>query len=148
VLAFLIIKKDSSQHLTGVILFGSVFVAEALWDIWQKMGARKIYLVPVSLFCMTLVYWVWFVANADLNPDIWTTVKNESKMKSPAIPVVVQDSSGESYGLFHTAQWYSKSDKVFFADQASQLEGQDVLFFSEKDGRLISARVKFKKDRY
>jgi hypothetical protein len=92
---------------------------------------------------------MWFIVNADRNPDIWTTVKNESSYnKNSGVPVVIHDSTRESYGLFHTAQWYSQSDQVFFDSDADRLEGKQVLFFSENGGQLISARVIYKKGQF
>jgi 4-amino-4-deoxy-L-arabinose transferase-like glycosyltransferase len=149
ILAFLIIKKDSTQHLTGILLIGALFVAEALWDIWEKLGARRLKVIPLSLLVMAITYWMWFIVNADRNPDIWTTVKNESSYnKNSGVPVVIHDSTRESYGLFHTAQWYSQSDQVFFDSDADRLEGKQVLFFSENGGQLISARVIYKKGQF
>lgn len=147
--AFLIIKKDSSQHATGILVVGSIFVGEAVWDIWNKLGAKRLWVVPVSLLVLTFTYWSWFFINADYNPDMWTVVKNESQVYKGAtpLPVVVRDWTGEAYGLFHTAQWYTKSDKVFYqADADRLLIGQEVLMLFEKEnGQLVTARVIYKK---
>ncbi len=148
--AFLIIKKDSSQHATGLLVAGSLFVGQAIYDIWKKMGARRLWAVPVSLLVIAFTYWSWFFVNADHNPDMWTVVKNESQILSgnSKLPIVIRNADGEGYGLFHTAQWYSKSDRVYFQSDADRLlVGQEVVCLIEKsDGQLTAARVIYQKN--
>ncbi|MCC2680138.1 MAG: hypothetical protein K0R29_2714 [Pseudobdellovibrio sp.] len=145
--AFVLIKKDSSQHVTGILVAGSVFVGEAVYDIWKKMGSRRLWAVPVSLLVVAFAYWSWFFINAENNPDMWTAVKNEAQIFRGELPVVVRDSTGESYGIFYTAQWYSKSDNVYFQSDADRLlVGHEVVYLAPKDnGQLDAARVVYQK---
>lgn len=148
-LAFLIIKKDSSQHVTGILVTGAFFVGEAIYDLWKRLGAKRLWAVPVSLLVVALAYWSWFIANADYNPDMWTVIKNESQIfrGDARLPIVVRDSTSESYGLYYTAQWYAKSNQVYYQVDADRLlVGREVVYLSSKeDGKLIAARVIYQK---
>jgi len=147
--AFVLIKKDSSQHVTGILVAGAVFVGEAIYDLWKKLGAKRLWAVPVSLLVIAFAYWAWFFVNAENNPDIWTDVKNEAQLlkNSGQLPLVVSDSSGESYGVFYTAQWYAKSSQVYFQTDADRLlVGREVVYLSPKEnGQLFAARVIYQK---
>lgn len=146
-LAFMLIKKDSSQHLTGILLFGSLFVAEYLWDLSQRIRWRSaLRTLPVFLFAIALGYWSWFIMGVRKNPDLWTAIKNESvlnKDQRAQLPIVVQSSTPEGYGFFYTIQWYFPSQTVYSPELAKRhLVGRKVLLLAEKgDGRLSSSEV-------
>lgn len=141
ILAFLIIKKDSSQHLTGVLLVGSVFVGEYLWEGSQKINHPFLRAVPVALFFVALIYWSFYIFKKNDKPDLWTSIKNESAyfaQEADDLPIVIQDSSQDVYGLFNTSQWYFASHKVYLQNEADQdLIGQEVYLLTDGDGRKL-----------
>jgi 4-amino-4-deoxy-L-arabinose transferase-like glycosyltransferase len=138
-LAFLIIKKDSSQHLTGVVLLGSIFVGEYLWELWQRLGWKYLQAIPFLLFILGLCYWNWFVVIQKNNPDVWTTIKSQSQIYSKnttQVPIIVKEDVVDNYGVFYTTQWYSYPRKVYFHWEASQFNGRNVVLVvnSENNG--------------
>ena len=150
ILAFLIIKKNSSQHLTGVLLFGSIFVAEYLWEIWHIFQWKFLRSIPIILFITSMTYWCWFTLHGSRNPDFWTAIKNEStffSMQENKIPIVIKENEPESYGLFYTSQWYLQANKVYFQSEADQLLiGQKVFLLSNtSDGKLSKIGVIYKR---
>lgn len=146
-LAFMLIKKDSSQHLTGIMLFGSLFVAESMWSLAQQIRWRSaLRAIPMLLFAVALGYWSWFIVGFRTNPDLWTAIKNESvlnRAQRAQLPIVVQSSTPEGYGFFYTIQWYFPSQAVYSPELAKRhLVGRKVLLLAEKgDGRLSSSEV-------
>ncbi|MGZ3690073.1 MAG: ArnT family glycosyltransferase [Pseudobdellovibrio sp.] len=149
ILAFLLIKKDSSQHLTGVMLVGSVLVGEYLWQFKESMKWRWLGSVPAFLLGVAFLYWGWYMANQDKNPDIWTIIKNEADYFSRPEnqePVVLKDSTPEAYGMVNTAQWYYRPHKVYSTDEADrELVGQNVIIFEIKNGKAIETKTVYTK---
>ena len=149
-LAFMIIKKDSSQHLTGVILVGSVFVGESIWEGLQKLNRSLIRFLPAFLFVIALIYWCFYTFHKNDKTDLWTSIKNESEnsdLNENNLPIVVKDSTADNYGLFNTIQWYFPKHKVYLQPEADLLLiGQEVIMLSDRDGwKLVKERTTYKK---
>lgn len=150
ILAFMIIKKDSSQHLTGVLLFGSVFVAEYLYEFLQKVNRSVVRAAPLFLFVIGLVYWSYYIFKKNDKPDLWTSIKNEAVFFAEIeknLPLVVKRTTQDEYGLFNTAQWYFSTHKVYLQDEADQsLVGQEVITLTDADGRtLLKEKIVYQK---
>lgn len=140
-LAFMLIKKDSSQHLTGVLLFGALFVAEYLWALAQRLQWKFLRALPLTMFAIAFGYWSWFIFGIQKNPDIWTAIKTESTLDRTAadrgLPIVVHNTTPEAYGFFYTVQWYFPSQTVYSPEMANrQLIGRKVLLVADRGGKL------------
>lgn len=148
ILAFVLIRKDSSQHMTGVLLLGSVFVGEFIWQ-WMDAYAKILKkIIPVILFLIATVYWLWFMTHQ--NRDIWSEIKLSSQQEEAAdtnLPIVIQNISNNDYGLFYTTQWYFPNHKTYLLEDADRiLIGQDVILIGEsKSGKLTKEKVNYKK---
>ncbi len=144
-LAFFIIKKDSSQHLTGVFLLGAVFVGEYLYEAWQKYNWKGFQSVILILFSLAAVYWALFVLSPYKNKDYWNEIKAESTaLTNKDLPqsIVTKDINANGYGIFFTTQWYFYPRKVYFESEANRLIGQEVyLFQGLGDNHLKKTRV-------
>lgn len=151
VLAFMIIKKDSSQHLTGVLLVGSIFVGEYIWEAFQKLNRSVLRVLPILLLIPATVYWSYYIFKKNDKPDLWTSIRNEAAFfaeNEAGVPLVVKNSSHDLYGLFNTAQWYFSKHKVYLQNEADQsLVGQEVILLSDGDGHtLVKTKVIYQKD--
>jgi 4-amino-4-deoxy-L-arabinose transferase-like glycosyltransferase len=150
ILAFMIIKKDSSQHLTGVLLLGSVFVGEYLWEAFQKVNRSFLRAAPILLLLAATIYWSYYIFKKNDKPDLWTSIKNESVYfaeNEKGVPLVVKNSSHDHYGLYNTSQWYFSEHKVYLQNEADQmLVGQEVILLTDGDGRqLVKEKTIYKK---
>ncbi|AGH95406.1 ArnT family glycosyltransferase [Pseudobdellovibrio exovorus] len=145
-LAFWLIKKDSSQHLTGVLLFGALPVAEAIYKIWKSLNFKFAHQLALFGFALSLGYWMWFVSGVQKNPDIWTAIKTESERQQPdfkKLPIVVQNDTPEGYGFFYTVQWYFPEQTIYSPEMAvGDLSGKEVLLITDQgDGHLQASRT-------
>lgn len=150
ILAFLIIKKDSSQHLTGVLLVGSVIVGEYIWDGLQKVSRFILRALPVFICVVAFIYWGMYVFRKNEKPDLWTSIRNESESTSLSqddLPIVIKNSTQDIYGMFNTAQWYFTGHKVYLQSEADQLlEGQKVYLLTDSEGwKLVKERTIYQK---
>ncbi len=150
ILAFLIIKKDSSQHLTGVLLVGSVFVGEYIWEGLQKVNRSFLRALPVFLCLAASIYWGLYIFRQNDKPDLWTSIRNESASMTIGennLPFVIKNSTQDIYGMFNTAQWYFTGHKVYLQPEADQLlEGKEVYLLSDSDGwKLVKEKTIYKK---
>lgn len=147
-LAFWLIKKDSSQHLTGVLLFGAIPVAEAVYKIWKNLNWKFAHQLALFGFALSLGYWIWFISGVQKNPDIWTAIKVESQQQKPAtqkLPIVVQNDTPEGYGFFYTVQWYFPEHSIYSPEMAfTDLNGQEVLLITDEGhGHLQASKTTY-----
>ena len=147
VTAFLLIKKNSSQHLTCVFLLGAAFVGEYLYDFWMRSRWRILKVFPLFLFLLSFVYWCWFMVKKNENPDMWTSIKNAGKQtaREENLPIVIQETNtGEDYGIFYTVQWYFSTDKVYMQSEASRMiPGREAIFITDIPNlKIVKATVK------
>ncbi len=129
--AFLIIKKDSSQHMIGTILTGAILLAEIIYSFASNLKKNVIKSAATGLLLFSFFYWSWFILHRDKNPDIWTEIKlaaKQIKEYDNNLPVVVAKVDGQYYGLFNTSLWYLNSNKVYnFIEAQNLLKGQEVI---------------------
>ena len=130
-IAFLLIKKDSSQHMTGIILTGSLLLAELLYDLFANLQIKKIKITAACILVVSFIYWSRYMINRNENPDIWTAVKvtaDEINQKNSDLPIVIKKTDGQYYGVFYTSLWYLNSKKVYtFEESQSLLVGKEVI---------------------
>ncbi len=142
ILAFVLIKKNSSQHLTGIFIFGSIIVSEYLWEFYLNYKRTFLKHLPILFFVLSLVYWVWFIVNNNKNPDTWTALKKEAqtfKLHNKTGPIVVVNAGGQTYGVYFTAQWYFYPHKIYYESEANLLlKGQDVYVLDQFNKELKS----------
>ena len=138
--AFLLIKKDSSQHVTGTLLLGAVFVAEYLWELRGYLNWRYFQTLPAILLAVALAYWGVFIARYNQNPDFWTVIKKEAvQFDQRSLPIVIDESFEDLYGIYHTAQWYYYPRRVYNHTEADRLlRGHLVYLMREKSGNQIA----------
>lgn len=144
-LAFTIIKKDSNQHMTGVLLFGSIFIGEFLWSMLRSYNSQIMNKIPFAICAMAIVYWSSFIVFKERNQDIWSAIRRESVLNSQLnqnIPIVIRDNTSDSYGLFFTTQWYFPEHKVYSHEEAKLLfKGQEVLMVEDKSGKFLMTKA-------
>lgn len=145
-LAFWLIKKDSSQHLTGILLFGAVPAAQALYYFWQQLKWKTSPFLVLFFFTLSLGYWSWYVFSPQKNPDMWTAIKTESELQSQArhqLPIMVKSESPEAYGFYYTIQWYFPAHTIYFNNTAEEsLNGREVLLITENgNGQVRASQV-------
>jgi 4-amino-4-deoxy-L-arabinose transferase-like glycosyltransferase len=147
IVAFSIIKKDSSQHLTGIFLFSSVLVGHYLYEIYQSMNYSKTQMTLNKILpyfhytvgAAVLAMWIWFMTHENNKKDLWTYIKNQTAFFSQAennLPVVLADNVDDLTGVYFTAQWYWSNNKIFFAQEAKSLFGEnapEVFLITKKD---------------
>ena len=150
ILAFSIIKKDSSQHLTGIFLFSSVLVGQYIYEFYQSMKespAKKNINKILPYFHYTLavgvlVMWVWFTTHKNNKNDLWTFIKTQTEfLNQPEnnLPVVLLDDVDDLTGIYFTAQWYWPTHKIYFASEAKNLlEPQEVFLITKKDANSFN----------
>lgn len=125
IIAFTLIKKDSSQHLTGIFLFTSILIGPYLYSLapttrtWKKMLAGLHYAIFVGVGMM----WIWFMTQPNTKNDLWNNIKNQNTFFSQPqnqLPVVLDTSAPDLTGFYFTAQWYWPQVKLYLPAEAKQ----------------------------
>ncbi|MBC7753108.1 MAG: glycosyltransferase family 39 protein [Moraxellaceae bacterium] len=140
--AFSVIKKDSSQHLTGIFLFSSILAGQYLYEfvpaVSKKILSISHYVVAIAVFIM----WGWFMTHENNKPDLWTFIKNQTEFFSQPenqLPVVLADDVDDITGVYFTAQWYWRNNKIYFSNEAkSLLSSQTVFLITKKDNNSFN----------
>jgi hypothetical protein len=150
IIAFSIIKKDSSQHMTGIFLFSSVLVGHYLYESYQSLNYSKAqvtlnkilpyfhYTIGVAVFIM----WGWFMTHQNNKQDMWTFIKNQTEFFNQTennLPIVLADDVDDLTGVYFTAQWYWTKNKIYLSTEAkSLLEEQAVFLITKKDANSFN----------
>lgn len=145
IIAFSIIKKDSSQHMTGIFLFSSVLVGQYLYEAYEGLNYSKVqtalnkflpyfhYTIAVAIFVM----WGWFMTHQNNKPDLWTFIKNQTQFFNQPennLPVVLSDDVDDLSGVYFTAQWYWTKNKIYLPIEAKTiLTSQEVFLITKND---------------
>jgi 4-amino-4-deoxy-L-arabinose transferase-like glycosyltransferase len=145
IVAFSIIKKDSSQHMTGIFLFSSVLVGHYLYESYQTFNYSKIqitlnkilpyfhYAIAIAVFIM----WGWFMTHQNNKPDLWTFIKTQTEFFNQPdnnLPIVLADDVDDLTGVYFTAQWYWTKNKIYLPIEAKTLlNDQEVFLATKKD---------------
>lgn len=144
IIAFSIIKKDSSQHMTGIFLFSSVLVGQYLYESYQAFNYSKIqitmnkilpyfhYTLAVAVFVM----WGWFMTHQNTKPDLWTFIKSQTEFFNQTenhLPIVLADDVHDLTGVYFTAQWYWTQNKIYMTGEAKALLQEQEVFLITKN---------------
>jgi hypothetical protein len=145
VVAFRIIKKDSSQHMTGIFLFSSVLIGQYLYESYQSLKYKNMkvnfdkflsyfhYTIAVAVFIM----WGWFMTHKNNKADLWTFIKNQTEFFNQSenhLPIILADNVDDPNGVYFAAQWYWTRNKIYFPVEAKALlKEQNVFFITKKD---------------
>jgi 4-amino-4-deoxy-L-arabinose transferase-like glycosyltransferase len=150
IVAFTIIKKDSSQHMTGIFLFSSVLVGQYLYEIYQSMNDSKAQLTlnkilpyfHYTILIAVTMMWGWFMTHQNNKNDLWTFIKNQTTFFSQPendLPVVLSGDVDDISGVYFTAQWYWPQRKIYFPWEAKSLLGsQEVFLITKKDANSFN----------
>lgn len=114
--AFSLIKKDSSQHYTGIYILGSISLAQGLVYLWTSVSEklrnralRGAKAFTVVLFVAALGAALYFWITPYNKKDIWAETQRISKIleKDPSKLVVIDSKSPWQEQMYWNLRWYS-----------------------------------------
>ncbi|UYL08286.1 glycosyltransferase family 39 protein [Bdellovibrio sp. SKB1291214] len=118
VCAFSLIKKDSSQHYTGIYIFGSISLAQGLvymWTCWSdKLRHRSLQIakgLTATLFVAACCATIYFWTTPYNKKDIWAETQRVGKFleqKSSQL-VVINPKSPWGEQMYWNLRWYSQN---------------------------------------
>lgn len=151
-IAFSIIKKDSSQHYTGIYILGAILLGQAstwFYSLGKILIQKKIIKYGraflIFLFVCSFVGTVYFWITPYNKKDLWGAILDARSTLglSPKKVVVIDPSDVWQEQIYWTGRWYWKNPIIWFNnDQRIQLQlGQSVYWVStDSDGRRLNIR--------
>ncbi|WP_413578506.1 ArnT family glycosyltransferase [Bdellovibrio sp. HCB290] len=154
VCAFSLIKKDSSQHYTGIYIFGSIGLAQGLVYLWTSWNdqlrtkslqwAKALVMVVFIAGCGGALY---FWTTPYNKKDIWAETQRVGKIlsKEPSKVVVIDPKSPWQEQMYWNLRWYSVNPIYWeVADRRAQVSaGQSILIVSANEsGSEIQVKEK------
>ena len=152
VCAFSLIKKDSSQHYTGIYIFGSISLAQGLvylWSTWSDLSRKKTLVfakgLTLTLFLVGFGAAVYFWTTPYNKKDIWAETQRVAKIleKEPNKVVILDPKSPWQEQMYWNLRWYSPNPIYWeTADRRTPVAaGQNVFSLSANEsGSEISVR--------
>lgn len=150
IMAFSIIKKDSSQHLTGVFVFTSILIGPYLYEMYLTLKSEKIknkfqkFMSGFHLFLLvgSFSMWSYFVTQKNTKDDLWNFIKNQKSFFAQPenkLPIVVDPSVTDLSAIYFTGQWYWTTNKIYFTYEAQNLlKGQSAFLLTGKDDKSFN----------
>ncbi|WP_413587453.1 ArnT family glycosyltransferase [Bdellovibrio sp. HCB274] len=114
--AFSLIKKDSSQHYTGIYIFGSIGLAQGLvylWTSWTEATRAKALVwakgLTLFIFVAGLAGAIYFWTTPYNKKDIWAETQRVGKIlgNDPSKVVVIDPNSPWQEQMYWNLRWYS-----------------------------------------
>lgn len=153
--AFTLIKKDSSQHFTGLYIFLAASLAEIIFIELQNINQTTSYKLFVRLrwfikgllaIASAAFIYLNFINNSK---DFWTMLQRKASelQKKPEQVIVIDPLSSRQEEIYWTGQWYWKNlIYAFQLDERVKLELNQPIFLiktsaSNQDIEVIETSV-------